>query len=236
MGDTLRTSPSEPEPARFPREGQRPTLPAASPALARLDAHQRVLHAFKADDGDRQQIAGWPRTPLRPSVPVRAQVRRLERLPRAGLLGRIVSAWRMVAHGRLALQWAARTGHGQRHAQGQSHSHCRRAPRGRQRGSQLPSHPRGLSDISLAGFEGKVGILNIVPSLDTGLGALGAPLREGGGRPRPAHDTTFLEGLDRAFYWQRLIDEGIVKSGSEIARARARQERKQSTHRNRGWG
>lgn len=33
----------------------------------------------------------------------------------------------------------------------------------------------------------------------------------------PAHDTTFLEGLGRAFYWQRLIDEGMVKSGSEIA-------------------
>ena len=34
----------------------------------------------------------------------------------------------------------------------------------------------------------------------------------------PAYDTTFLEGLGRAFHWQRLIDEGVVKSGSEIAR------------------
>ncbi|MGI8427412.1 MAG: site-specific recombinase resolvase [Actinomycetota bacterium] len=34
----------------------------------------------------------------------------------------------------------------------------------------------------------------------------------------PAHDTTFLEALGRAFYWQRLINEGMVKSGSEIAR------------------
>ena len=32
----------------------------------------------------------------------------------------------------------------------------------------------GLSDISLADFEGKVKILNIVPSLDTGLGAASA--------------------------------------------------------------
>lgn len=35
---------------------------------------------------------------------------------------------------------------------------------------------------------------------------------------RPAHDTTFVEGLGRAFHWQRLIDTGLVKSGSEIAR------------------
>jgi len=34
----------------------------------------------------------------------------------------------------------------------------------------------------------------------------------------PAHDTTFLEGLGRAFYWQHLLDSGVVKSGSEIAR------------------
>ena len=34
----------------------------------------------------------------------------------------------------------------------------------------------------------------------------------------PAHDTTFLEALGRAFYWQRLIDEGVVKNGREIAR------------------
>ncbi len=34
----------------------------------------------------------------------------------------------------------------------------------------------------------------------------------------PSHDTTFLIGLGRAFYWQKLIDTGIVKSGSEIAR------------------
>jgi hypothetical protein len=35
----------------------------------------------------------------------------------------------------------------------------------------------------------------------------------------PAHDTTFLEGLGRAFYWQHLIDTGAMKSGSAIARA-----------------
>ena len=31
-------------------------------------------------------------------------------------------------------------------------------------------------------------------------------------------DTKLIEGLTRAFYWQRLIDEGIVRSGVEIAR------------------
>jgi hypothetical protein len=35
----------------------------------------------------------------------------------------------------------------------------------------------------------------------------------------PAHDTTFLEGLGRAFYWQHLIDTGVMQSGSAIARA-----------------
>lgn len=34
----------------------------------------------------------------------------------------------------------------------------------------------------------------------------------------PAHDTTFLEGLGRAFYWQKLLDCGAMKSGSDIAR------------------
>ena len=33
----------------------------------------------------------------------------------------------------------------------------------------------------------------------------------------PAHDATFLEGLGRAFYWQKLLDAGVMKSGSEIA-------------------
>lgn len=34
----------------------------------------------------------------------------------------------------------------------------------------------------------------------------------------PAHDTKFLEGLGRAFYWQQLMDTGAMKSGSDIAR------------------
>jgi peroxiredoxin len=95
-----------------------------------------------------------------------------------------------------------------------------RAPQDWQPGSQLPCHSRRPQrNISLADFEGKVEFLNIVPSLDTGLGAASARrFEKEAGRPRPAHDTTFVEGLDRAFYWQRLIDEGIVKSGSEIAR------------------
>jgi hypothetical protein len=35
----------------------------------------------------------------------------------------------------------------------------------------------------------------------------------------PAHDTAFLVGLGRAFYWQRLLDAGEMPSGSAIARA-----------------
>ncbi|SFL94612.1 site-specific recombinase resolvase [Nitrosomonas communis] len=34
-----------------------------------------------------------------------------------------------------------------------------------------------------------------------------------------AHNVTLLEGLARAFYWQHLIDTGMMKSGSAIARA-----------------
>ena len=34
-----------------------------------------------------------------------------------------------------------------------------------------------------------------------------------------AHDTTFLDGLSRAFYWKSLLDTGTMKSGSEIAKA-----------------
>lgn len=35
----------------------------------------------------------------------------------------------------------------------------------------------------------------------------------------PAHNITFLEGLGRAFYWQHLLDTGVMKSGAAIARA-----------------
>ena len=34
----------------------------------------------------------------------------------------------------------------------------------------------------------------------------------------PEHDAPILTALSRAFHWQRLIDDGIVKSGSDIAR------------------
>ena len=34
----------------------------------------------------------------------------------------------------------------------------------------------------------------------------------------PAHDPTFLEGLGRAFYWQHVLDTGVMNSGSAIAR------------------
>ncbi|MBP9904544.1 MAG: site-specific recombinase resolvase [Rhodoferax sp.] len=33
-----------------------------------------------------------------------------------------------------------------------------------------------------------------------------------------APDSTFLVGLSRAFYWNSLLDAGVMKSGSEIAR------------------
>jgi hypothetical protein len=34
----------------------------------------------------------------------------------------------------------------------------------------------------------------------------------------PLPDTILLRGLAKAFYWQRLIDRALVKSGTEIAR------------------
>lgn len=34
------------------------------------------------------------------------------------------------------------------------------------------------------------------------------------------HDVTLLEGVARSFYWQHLVDTGVMKSGSDIARAR----------------
>lgn len=36
---------------------------------------------------------------------------------------------------------------------------------------------------------------------------------------RQAHDVTLIEGMARAFYWQRLLDSGTMQSGSAIARA-----------------
>lgn len=36
---------------------------------------------------------------------------------------------------------------------------------------------------------------------------------------REAHDSTLIEGLARAFHWQRLLDSGAMASGSDIARA-----------------
>lgn len=34
----------------------------------------------------------------------------------------------------------------------------------------------------------------------------------------PTHDAPILKALARAFHWQRLIDDGIVHSGAQIAR------------------
>lgn len=34
-----------------------------------------------------------------------------------------------------------------------------------------------------------------------------------------SHDTIFLVGLSRAFFWQSLLDSGSMQSGSEIAKA-----------------
>lgn len=36
---------------------------------------------------------------------------------------------------------------------------------------------------------------------------------------RGAHDSTLIEGVGRAFHWQRLLDSGEMASGSAIARA-----------------
>ncbi|MGG1950053.1 site-specific recombinase resolvase [Ralstonia solanacearum] len=36
---------------------------------------------------------------------------------------------------------------------------------------------------------------------------------------RANHDTTLLQALARGFYWQRLVDTGVMKSGAAIARA-----------------
>jgi hypothetical protein len=63
-----------------------------------------------------------------------------------------------------------------------------------------------------------VEILNLVPNLDTGVGAASAPRFEKEAGDLGRRTTPPPGGPDRAFYWQRLIDEGIVKSGSEIAR------------------
>ncbi|MCG3187357.1 MAG: hypothetical protein IOMNBAOH_01968 [Rhodocyclaceae bacterium] len=39
-----------------------------------------------------------------------------------------------------------------------------------------------------------------------------------GGVDAPKHEAPILTALSRAFHWQRLLDEGRVASGSEIAR------------------
>ena len=36
---------------------------------------------------------------------------------------------------------------------------------------------------------------------------------------RYVHDVKLLEGVARAFYWQHILDTGVMKSGSDIARA-----------------
>ena len=36
---------------------------------------------------------------------------------------------------------------------------------------------------------------------------------------RSVHDVTLLDGVARAFYWQHLLDNGAMQSGSAIARA-----------------
>lgn len=35
----------------------------------------------------------------------------------------------------------------------------------------------------------------------------------------PDPDQTFLDGLARAFYWQDFLERGVMRSGSDIARA-----------------
>lgn len=40
---------------------------------------------------------------------------------------------------------------------------------------------------------------------------------EAPGKVATQHDQPLLVALTRAFYWQRLLDDGVVASGSEIA-------------------
>ena len=70
-----------------------------------------------------------------------------------------------------------------------------------------------LSDISLADFEGKVKILNIVPSLDTGVGAASARARAGSSRPGVPGSALKSRAILIA-----LQDIGVgTKRGSEFA-------------------
>ena len=41
---------------------------------------------------------------------------------------------------------------------------------------------------------------------------------EAAGKVTTQHDRPLLVALTRAFYWQQLLDDGVVDSGSEIAR------------------
>ena len=41
---------------------------------------------------------------------------------------------------------------------------------------------------------------------------------EAAGKVTTQHDQPLLVALTRAFYWQQLLDDGVVDSGSEIAR------------------
>jgi hypothetical protein len=38
-------------------------------------------------------------------------------------------------------------------------------------------------------------------------------------RGKEVHDVTLVDGIARGFYWQHLVDTGVMKSGSDIARA-----------------
>lgn len=40
----------------------------------------------------------------------------------------------------------------------------------------------------------------------------------GSSNATPAHDAPILKALTKAFHWQRLLDEGLAESGSDIAR------------------
>ena len=44
----------------------------------------------------------------------------------------------------------------------------------------------------------------------------------------PLPDTTLMNALARAFHWQRLLDRGIVHSGTEIARKEQKEKAEKS--------
>jgi hypothetical protein len=61
-------------------------------------------------------------------------------------------------------------------------------------------------------------LTTFIPVRITRHGGRKAVIPAAAGDKMPEHDAPILTALSKAFHWQRLIDEGIVSSGSDIAR------------------